>query len=103
MAAAKLAGLDLRQPARCNAFDLNQGGRAPCVPGCPQPRKAKAGIMSRQRIEGAAQKAVGAAKQAVGKAVGNEKLQREGMADRVVGSAKEAIGKLQDVVHKSTR
>lgn len=59
--------------------------------------------MSRQRIEGATQKAVGVAKQAVGKAVGSDKLQREGMADKVVGSAKEVVGKLQDAVHKATR
>jgi uncharacterized protein YjbJ (UPF0337 family) len=59
--------------------------------------------MSRQRIEGTTQKAVGAAKQAVGKAVGSEKLQREGMADKVVGSAKEAVGKFKDAVHKATR
>lgn len=59
--------------------------------------------MSRKRIEGATQKAVGAAKQAVGKAVGNEKLQAEGMADKVVGAAKEAVGKVQDAVHKATR
>ena len=59
--------------------------------------------MSRQRIEGATQKAVGAAKQALGKTVGNERLQAEGMADKVVGSAKEAVGKLKDAVHKATR
>lgn len=59
--------------------------------------------MSRQRIEGATQKAVGAAKQALGKAVGNEKLQAEGMADKVVGTAKETVGKLKDAIHKATR
>ncbi|HEY0649180.1 CsbD family protein [Phenylobacterium sp.] len=59
--------------------------------------------MSRQRIEGATQKAVGAAKQALGKTVGNERLQAEGMADKVVGSAKEAVGKFKDAVHKATR
>lgn len=60
-------------------------------------------IMSRERIEGAAQKAVGAAKQTLGKAIGNEKLQVEGLADRVVGSAKETIGKAKDALHKATR
>jgi uncharacterized protein YjbJ (UPF0337 family) len=59
--------------------------------------------MSKERIEGAAQKAVGATKQAVGKAVGNERLQAEGIADKVVGSAKEAVGKAKDAVHKATR
>lgn len=59
--------------------------------------------MSRERIEGAAQKAVGAAKQTLGKAIGNEKLQVEGLADRVVGSAKETIGKAKDALHKATR
>ena len=59
--------------------------------------------MSKQRIEGATQKAVGAAKQTLGKAVGNEKLQVEGMTDKVVGSAKEAVGKFKDAVHKASR
>lgn len=59
--------------------------------------------MSRERIEGAAQKAVGAAKQTLGKAIGNEKLQVEGLADKVVGSAKETVGKAKDALHKATR
>jgi uncharacterized protein YjbJ (UPF0337 family) len=59
--------------------------------------------MSKERIEGAAQKVVGGAKQAVGKAVGNERLQVEGAADKVVGSAKEAVGKVKDAIHKATR
>ena len=59
--------------------------------------------MSKEGIEGATQKGVGAVKQAVGKAVGNERLQAEGLADKVAGSAKEAIGKAKDAVHKATR
>lgn len=59
--------------------------------------------MSRERIEGAAQKAVGAAKQTIGKAIGNEKLQIEGIADKVVGSVKETVGKAKDAVHRVTR
>ena len=59
--------------------------------------------MSKERIEGAAQKTVGAAKQAVGKAIGNPKLQAEGVADKVIGTAKESVGKLKDAVHKATR
>ena len=59
--------------------------------------------MSRERIEGAAQKAVGAAKQTVGKAIGNEKLQVEGFADKVVGTAKETVGKAKDALHRATR
>ncbi len=58
--------------------------------------------MSKEGIEGATQKGVGAVKEAVGKAVGNEKLQGEGMADKAVGSAKEAVGKVKDAVHKAT-
>ncbi|MDR3510050.1 MAG: CsbD family protein [Caulobacteraceae bacterium] len=60
-------------------------------------------IMSKERVEGAVQKAVGAAKQSIGKAVGNEKLQVEGAADKVVGSVKEAVGKAKDAIHKATR
>ncbi len=59
--------------------------------------------MSREGIEGATQKGVGAVKQAVGKAVGNERLQAEGMADKAVGSVKEAVGKAKDAVHKASR
>ena len=58
--------------------------------------------MSKEGIEGATQKGVGAIKESVGKASGNEKLQAEGMADRVAGSAKEVIGKAKDAVHKAT-
>jgi len=59
--------------------------------------------MSKERIEGAAQKAVGAAKQTIGKAVGNERLQVEGIADKVAGSAKETVGKVKDAIHKASR
>lgn len=59
--------------------------------------------MSKERIEGAAQKAFGSAKQVIGKAVGNEKLQAEGIADKIVGSVKETVGKAKDAVHKATR
>jgi uncharacterized protein YjbJ (UPF0337 family) len=59
--------------------------------------------MSKERIEGAAQKSVGAVKETVGKAIGNERLQAEGVADKIVGSAKEAAGKVIDAVHKATK
>jgi uncharacterized protein YjbJ (UPF0337 family) len=59
--------------------------------------------MSKERIEGATQKGVGALKESVGKVLGNEKLQAEGIADKVEGSAKEAVGKAKDAVHKATR
>jgi uncharacterized protein YjbJ (UPF0337 family) len=59
--------------------------------------------MSKDGIEGATQKGVGAVKEAAGKAVGNDKLQAEGVADKVVGSGKEAVGKAKDAVHKATK
>ena len=59
--------------------------------------------MSKEGIEGATQKGVGAIKQAAGKAVGNEKLQAEGLADKAAGSAKEAAGKAKDALHKATK
>jgi uncharacterized protein YjbJ (UPF0337 family) len=59
--------------------------------------------MSKEGIEGATQKGVGAVKEAAGKAVGNDKLQAEGVADKVVGSGKEAVGKAKDAVHKATK
>jgi uncharacterized protein YjbJ (UPF0337 family) len=59
--------------------------------------------MSKEGMEGATQKGVGAVKEAAGKAVGNEKLQAEGVADKVVGSGKEAVGKAKDAVHKATK
>ena len=58
--------------------------------------------MSKEGIEGATQKGVGAVKETAGKAVGNDKLQAEGIADKVAGSAKEAVGKAKDAVHKAT-
>ena len=59
--------------------------------------------MSKEGIEGATQKGVGAIKQAAGKAIGNERLQAEGLADRAAGSAKEAVGKARDAVHKAAK
>jgi uncharacterized protein YjbJ (UPF0337 family) len=60
-------------------------------------------IMSKERIAGEAQKAVGAIEQALGKALGDRKLQAEGVVDSVVGSAKEAVGKAKDAIHKATK
>jgi len=59
--------------------------------------------MSKEGIEGAAQKGVGAVKETVGKAIGNHKLRAEGIADKVAGSAKEAVGAAKDAVHKATK
>ena len=59
--------------------------------------------MSKEGIEGATQKGVGAVKEAAGKAVGNDKLRAEAMADRAAGSVKEAGGKAKDTVHTATR
>jgi uncharacterized protein YjbJ (UPF0337 family) len=59
--------------------------------------------MSKEGVEGATQKGMGAVKETVGKAVGNDKLQAEGAADKVVGSGKEALGKAKDAVHKATK
>jgi uncharacterized protein YjbJ (UPF0337 family) len=59
--------------------------------------------MSKEGIEGATQKGIGAAKEALGKAVGNKKLQAEGMSDKAIGSTKQAVGKAKDAIHKATR
>jgi len=59
--------------------------------------------MSKETIEGMAQKGVGSVKEAIGKAVGNEKLQAEGMTDRVAGAAKETLGKAKDTIHNATK
>ena len=59
--------------------------------------------MSKEGIEGATQKGVGAIKEGIGKAVGNDRLRAEGMADKAIGSTKEAIGKAKDAVHKASR
>ncbi len=58
--------------------------------------------MSKEGVEGATQKGVGAAKEAAGKLTGNEKLQAEGLADKAAGTAKETFGKAKDAVHKAT-
>ena len=59
--------------------------------------------MSKEGIEGATQKGVGAVKEAAGKLTGSNKLKAEGMADKAAGSAKEAVGKTKDSIHKATR
>jgi uncharacterized protein YjbJ (UPF0337 family) len=59
--------------------------------------------VSKEGIEGATQKGVGAVKETMGKAVGNDKLRAEGMADKAAGSAKEAVGKAKDAIHKATK
>jgi uncharacterized protein YjbJ (UPF0337 family) len=59
--------------------------------------------VNKERIEGAAQKGVGAMKESAGKAVGNDRLRAQGMADKAVGTAKEAAGKAKDAIHKATR
>jgi len=59
--------------------------------------------MSKETIQGATQKGVGAVKQAAGKMVGNERLQAEGLADKAAGSAKEAVGKTKDAIHKASK
>jgi len=59
--------------------------------------------MSKEGIEGATQKGVGAVKETAGKVVGNKKLQAEGMADKAAGAAKEAVGKAKDAAHKATK
>jgi uncharacterized protein YjbJ (UPF0337 family) len=60
-------------------------------------------IMSKEGIEGATQKGVGAVKETIGKVVHSDKLRVEGMADKLEGSAKEAVGKAKDAVNKATR
>ncbi len=59
--------------------------------------------MSKEGVEGATQKGVGAVKEGLGKALHNDKLQAEGIADKVAGTAKEAVGKAKDAVHKASR
>ena len=57
--------------------------------------------MDKERIEGAAQKAVGSAKSATGKAIGSDKLRVEGAADKAAGSAKQALGKAKDELRRA--
>ena len=59
--------------------------------------------MNKDRLEGVAQKGVGAVKQTVGKAVGNPKLEAEGLGEKIIGTAKETVGKAEDAMHKSTK
>ncbi len=59
--------------------------------------------MSRERVQGAAQKGIGAAKEAAGKLTGNNKLKAEGKADKAVGAAKEVVGKAKDALKKTKK
>jgi uncharacterized protein YjbJ (UPF0337 family) len=59
--------------------------------------------MSKQRLEGIAQKGLGRVKQTLGKMTGNKAMQAEGAADKIVGAAKETAGKVIDAARKATR
>ena len=59
--------------------------------------------MSKERVEGATQKGVGAVKQAAGKAVGNERLQAEGAADKAAGKVQNAVGGAKDAVRDALK
>lgn len=52
--------------------------------------------MSKNRVEGAVDKGVGAVKQAAGKATGNERLEAEGAAQKVKGDVQNKVGQAQD-------
>lgn len=54
--------------------------------------------MSKNRVEGAVDKGVGAVKQAAGKATGNERLEAEGAAQKVKGGLQNKVGKAQDKI-----
>lgn len=54
--------------------------------------------MSKNRVEGAVEKGVGAMKEAAGKATSNERLQAEGVAQKAKGDIKNKIGKAQDKI-----
>jgi uncharacterized protein YjbJ (UPF0337 family) len=69
----------------------------------PMGRLQQETVMSKEGIEGATQKGVGAAKESLGKLTGNQRLQAEGVADKAVGSAKEVAGKAKDAIHKATK
>jgi uncharacterized protein YjbJ (UPF0337 family) len=59
--------------------------------------------MSKEGIQGATQKGVGAVKESIGKATGNRKLQAEGVVDKAIGAAKQGVGKAKDALRKAAR
>lgn len=59
--------------------------------------------MNKERIEGAAQKGVGAAKDAAGKVLKNDKLRAEGAADKAIGAGKESVGKAKDAMERASK
>ncbi len=54
--------------------------------------------MSKNRVEGAVDKGVGAVKEAAGKATGNERLESEGAAQKVKGDLQNKVGQVQDKI-----
>ena len=56
--------------------------------------------MNKDKIEGAAKRAVGTVKEAAGKAVGNVKLENAGKSEKVEGVIQGAIGGVKDVLKK---
>lgn len=59
--------------------------------------------MNKDRIEGMAQKGVGAAKDGAGKVLKNDKLRVEGAADKAIGAGKDTLGKAKDAVEKASK
>jgi uncharacterized protein YjbJ (UPF0337 family) len=92
--AAELQDGELTQPHRVLVLFPGAAKRGPISEGM---------TVSKERIEGAAQKGVGAVKEGAGKLVGNEKLQAEGVADKMIGSGKETVGKAKDAIHRATK
>ena len=60
-------------------------------------------MVSKDRIEGAADKAKGAVKEGIGKMTGDQKLQGEGAADKAKGAAKSAVGGVRNRIRDATK
>ncbi len=59
--------------------------------------------MDKDRIAGAADKAVGSVKEAVGRMTGDARLTAEGRVDKAKGAVKNAIGGAKDAVRRAVR
>ncbi len=59
--------------------------------------------MNKERIKGAAEKAMGSVKDTAGKLTGNTKLQAEGKLDKAKGRVRSAVGNAKDAARESSR
>jgi uncharacterized protein YjbJ (UPF0337 family) len=68
----------------------------------PSSSYREVGMVDKNRVQGALDKAKGAVKEGVGNLTGDEKMKGEGAADKAKGKAESAVGGAKDAVRDTT-